>query len=83
MYKKLALRYHPDKNGSEEAKEVFNKIKKAKDVLLDPSRRSLYDQLGHDSSDDYMQQFNRIFVHQYAPQRLLDMFFGFQLYAKQ
>lgn len=67
IYKKLALRYHPDKNGSEEAKEVFRKIKRAKDVLLDHSRRSLYDQLGHDSPDDYMMQFNQVFIHQYAP----------------
>ena len=45
QYKRLALKYHPDKNlnSSEEAKSIFTRIKDAYDVLVNPVERSWYD----------------------------------------
>ena len=41
-YRKLANKYHPDKNDSNEAREKFQLIQKAFDVISDPKKRSLY-----------------------------------------
>lgn len=49
-YRKLAVRYHPDKNpGNQEAEQNFKQIAEAYDVLSDPSRRRTYDLLGDDA----------------------------------
>jgi molecular chaperone DnaJ len=46
-YRKLAMTYHPDRNGgSREAEEKFKQITEAYDVLRDPSKRSAYDRYG-------------------------------------
>jgi translocation protein SEC63 len=46
-YRKLALQYHPDKNiGSKVAEEMFQKIKKAQDALLDPVARENFEKYG-------------------------------------
>jgi hypothetical protein len=42
-FRKLAVRYHPDKNASPEAKPLFHEINEAYDVLSDPEKRALYD----------------------------------------
>ncbi|MDK7375217.1 MULTISPECIES: molecular chaperone DnaJ [Weeksella] len=47
-YRKLAIRYHPDKNpGDQEAEEKFKEAAEAYEVLSDDSKRSRYDQFGH------------------------------------
>lgn len=47
-YRKLALKYHPDKNpGDKEAEEKFKEAAEAYDVLSDPDKRAKYDQWGH------------------------------------
>ena len=47
-YRKLALKYHPDRNqGSKEAEEKFKEAAEAYAVLADPQKRSLYDRYGH------------------------------------
>ncbi|MDE6206782.1 MAG: molecular chaperone DnaJ [Muribaculaceae bacterium] len=47
-YRKLAVKYHPDKNpGDKEAEEKFKELAEAYDVLSDEKKRQMYDQYGH------------------------------------
>ena len=46
-YRRLAMQYHPDKNGgSKEAEEKFKEVIEAYDVLRDPQKRAAYDRYG-------------------------------------
>jgi len=48
-YKKMALKWHPDRNaGSEEASKKFKEISEAFEVLSDKQKRTIYDQFGED-----------------------------------
>lgn len=48
-YRKLALKFHPDKNAAPSAEGAFKAISTAFDVLSDPVKREPYDMYGHDS----------------------------------
>ena len=75
-YRKLAMKYHPDRNpGDKEAEEKFKEAAEAYDVLNDPDKRARYDRFGHAglegggfggsgggmSMDDIFSQFGDIF----------------------
>src|SRR5436305_9879674 len=47
-FRKLARKYHPDVNPNDKkAEEKFKEISEANDVLSDPKKRKIYDQLGY------------------------------------
>ena len=47
-YRKLAIKYHPDKNpGDKEAEENFKEAAEAYDVLSNTEKKQRYDQFGH------------------------------------
>ena len=56
-YRKMAMKYHPDRNQGEAAKEAevkFKEIKEAYEMLSDAEKRSAYDQFGHAGVDPNM-----------------------------
>ena len=54
-YRKLAMKYHPDRNpGDKEAEAMFKEINEAYGVLSDADKRAKYDQYGHAAFDPSM-----------------------------
>jgi molecular chaperone DnaJ len=51
-YRKLALKYHPDRNKSSEAEEKFKEISEAYAVLSDQEKRTRYDTYGHVGTEE-------------------------------
>ncbi|XP_037114288.1 dnaJ homolog subfamily B member 5 [Syngnathus acus] len=47
-YRRMALRFHPDKNTEANAEEKFKEIAEAYEVLSDPKKKLVYDQLGEE-----------------------------------
>src|SRR5690606_37367454 len=47
-YKRLAMKFHPDRNqGDDSASDKFKEVKEAYEILTDPQKKAAYDQYGH------------------------------------
>lgn len=87
-YRKMALKYHPDKNQSEGAEEKFKEIGEAYEVLSDEKKKNIYDRYGedglhpsrakhHQTNNNNYQAFHRNFsFHPMDPFELFRTFFG-------
>lgn len=71
QYRKLALKFHPDRNKSEEAAEHFKEISEAYAVISDPEKRKIYDQYGHAGVDG---KYSRDDIFQGASANFNDIF---------
>jgi len=71
-YRKLAIKYHPDKNkvNKEVAAEQFKKISEAYGVLSDDEKRKKYDQFGKEGLN------NNVHMSQQHAQEMFSTFFG-------
>ncbi|KAJ0012994.1 hypothetical protein NQD34_017328 [Periophthalmus magnuspinnatus] len=60
-YRKLALKFHPDKNSDAEAEDKFKEIAEAYEILTDPKKRNIYDQFGEEGLKNGMVNQGNIF----------------------
>lgn len=66
-YRKLAMKYHPDKNTSPEAAEKFKALSHANEVLMDAKRRKIYDKHGPEAAGkphEYDDEGNDLHAHE-------------------
>nr|XP_019011117.1 uncharacterized protein I206_04428 [Kwoniella pini CBS 10737]OCF49898.1 hypothetical protein I206_04428 [Kwoniella pini CBS 10737] len=68
-YRKLAIKWHPDKNQSEEAEVRFKEIGEAYQILSDADKRAFYDKVGKDGM-------NRVEGEEMDPQEVFGKIFG-------
>lgn len=62
VYRKLALKYHPDRNKSPEAEEKFKEISEAYAVLSDQEKRKRYDTYGHVGNEEVFRGLSLIHI---------------------
>ena len=77
-YRRMAMKYHPDKNpDNAEAEAKFKECAEAYEVLSDPDKRKLYNQFGHDGLRGVgMRDYSRINVDDIFSMFNLDDLFG-------
>ncbi|KAM6916771.1 dnaJ homolog subfamily B member 12a [Xenentodon cancila] len=75
-YRKLALKFHPDKNHAPGATEAFKAIGNAYAVLSNTEKRRQYDQYGEERTHPSRHRDHRDFEADISPEDLFNMFFG-------
>lgn len=75
-YRKLALKFHPDKNQAPGATEAFKAIGNAYAVLSNSSKRRQYDEYGEERTHPHRPGTNHDFQADISPEDLFNMFFG-------
>ncbi|XP_040034151.2 dnaJ homolog subfamily B member 12a [Gasterosteus aculeatus] len=75
-YRKLALKFHPDKNHAPGATDAFKAIGNAYALLSNTEKRRQYDQYGEEPSHPTRQRNHRDFEADISPEDLFNMFFG-------
>ena len=81
-YRKLALKFHPDKNNAPNAEGAFKAISGAFDCLSDSSKREMYDSYGHENGPQggmggggFGGRGGMHGMHEVSPEDLFNMFF--------
>lgn len=77
-YKKMAIKFHPDKNHSSKAEEAFKKIATAYQTLSDPEKKKLFDKYG--SEEEYREKVYQAHKQQYEEEEEIDPFDIFQMF---
>ncbi|XP_078485547.1 dnaJ homolog subfamily B member 4-like [Ciona intestinalis] len=77
-YRKLALKYHPDKNKSASAEEKFKEIAEAYEVLSDPEKKKMYDTHGEQGLHGGMSKDGDSYSYSFHgdPRATFEAFFG-------
>ncbi|KAJ8406790.1 hypothetical protein AAFF_G00297060 [Aldrovandia affinis] len=75
-YRKLALKFHPDKNHAPGATEAFKAIGNAYAVLSNADKRTQYDNVGEEKAHPSGGRMNGDFEADISPEDLFNMFFG-------
>ncbi|TGZ55485.1 hypothetical protein CRM22_010395 [Opisthorchis felineus] len=84
-YRRLAQKYHPDKNSDEDAAQKFMEVNEAYGVLSKPERRAEYDAFGtvHEGSDGHSPGFHPRFHSQFMHAPFEEIFEFFPGFSKQ
>ena len=87
-YKKLAIKFHPDKNRAPQASDAFKKVSAAYACLVDGEKRRMYDLTGEEPGNNQSaQQSSRSrfrqshFEQEVNPEEIFNMFFGGDIFG--